>query len=248
MWNTYILVCFCVHKCSLLPFICFSDLIGFPFHMLSWMWSSCAYVLPRKTLALPQLQVWREGRESSDALPDWPRNGLDLVFHTMFQVSRPSLKGSRLGVLAWFVSKKGNPLVFLSLSSPISTSKPFPIFPCHAYNFSYTHIKLAVSCLLLFCSLLLTCPSGLLGFVKSCWLSMMASRLHFVVTPRPILQNRGHAAHKRQILSSSFTITSWPGFSLQQITPHLLSLSISCLIFLCLCLYRTSSLHNQSNS
>lgn len=125
-------------------------------------------------------------------------------------------------------------------------SKPFPIFPCHAYNFSYTHIKSAVSCLPCCGSPSLTCPSGLLGFVKSCWLFMMASRLHFVFTPRPILQNRGHAAHKRQILSSSFTITLWPGFSLQQITPH--SPSLSCLIFLRLCLYRPSSLHNQSNS
>lgn len=70
------------------------------------------------------------------------------------------------------------------------------------------------------------CPSGLLGFLKSCWLSMMASRLHFVVTPRPILQNRGHAAHKRQILSSSVTITLWRGFSLQQITPRPLFLSV----------------------
>jgi len=182
------------------------------------------------------------GNEVFRCLPDWPRNGLDLVFHTMFQVSRPSLKGGLQGVLAWFVSKKGNPLVFLSLSSPISTSKPFPIFPCHPYNFSYTHIKSAVSCLLRCCSLLLTCPSGLLGFLKSCWLSMMASRLHFVVTHRPILQNRGHAAHKRQILSSSFTITLWPSFSLQQITPHPLSLSVCLMSHLLLSLSLSLSL------
>lgn len=236
MWNKHLLICCCFHRCSTRLSICFSDLIGFPFHLPSWIWSSCAYVLLRKPLAVPKLQVWREGKEVFRCLPDWPRNGLDLVFHTMFQVSRPSLKGGLQGVLAWFVSKKGNPLVFLSLSSPISTSKPFPIFPCRPYNFSYTHIKSAVSCLLLCCSLLLTCPSGLLGFLKSCWFSMMASRLHFVVTPRPILQNRGHAAHKRQILSSSFTITLWPSFSLQQITPHPLSLSVSCLIFFCLSL------------
>lgn len=128
--------------------------------------------------------------------------------------------------------------MFFFPSSLISTTKPFP---CHAYNFSYTHIKLAVSCLPRCCS-----PSGLPGCLKSCWLFVMASRLHFVFTPRPILQNRGHAAHKRQILSSSFTITLWPGLSLQQITPH--SLSLSCLIFSHLSLYRMSSLHDQSNS
>lgn len=111
---------------------------------------------------------------------------------------------------------------------------------------SHIHISSWPSPVCAACSLFLACPSGLLGFLKSCWLSMMASRLHFVFTPRPILQNRGHAAHKRQILSSSFTITLWPGFSLQQITPY--SPSLSCLIFPRLCLYRTSSLHKQSNS
>lgn len=159
----------------------------------------------------------------------------------MFQVSRPGLKGGRKGVLAWFVSKKGNPLVFLSLSSLISTTKPFPIFPCHAYNFSYTHIKLAVSCLLRRCS-----PSGFPGCLKSCWLFVMASRLHFVFTPRPILQNRGHAAHKRQILSSSFTITLWPGLSLQQITPHSVSLSHVSSFPISVCIVRPPSTSSQT--